>query len=218
MDTKQLKYIIINQNIMKKSILTYIIATISLCSYGQISFGLKAGLNINSLGASSSVVADNYKSNLGFHFGVYGQVKLNDRLFFIPELQFNQRGASTNSSTNTNGRINLNYIDFPILFSYQPIKKISIDLGPNLSYKLSAVATSGSSSNNVDNLFDKNFDIGVSTGVRFNVTDKISIIGRYYYAISSVTEITYADINNNKTQVTLANRTLQFGISYKLLD
>jgi hypothetical protein len=202
---------------MKRQLLTYAILACSYLTYGQFSLGIKAGANLNSLSSSSSL-GDIYKSNVAFHIGVFGQLHLKGKFFFIPELQFNQRGASIKDGPSSDVRINLNYIDLPILFSYQPVKKINIDVGPNISVKTSAVATDGKTTNNLDSIYDKNIDLGISTGLRFNLSDKVAIIGRYYYGISSVEEITVADVNNNKTKFTFANRTLQFGLSYKLLN
>ncbi len=200
---------------MKRQIFTYAILICSYLAHGQFSLGIKAGANLNSLSSSSSVAGDIYKSNIAFHFGVFGQLQLKEKFFLIPELQFNQRGAVINSTQNS--RINLNYIDLPILISYQPMKIINIDLGPNISFKTSATATDGKTTSNVDNLYNNNIDFGISAGLRFNITDKVAIIGRYYYGLSPVDEITYADMNNNTTKVTFANRTLQFGLSYKIL-
>jgi hypothetical protein len=180
--------------------------------------GVKAGVNFNSLSASNSIGADLYKSSTAFHLGFFGQFRLKEKIYLITELQFSQRGATINDPQNSNTRINLNYIDLPILISYQPIKKINIDLGPNVSFKTSAVATSGSTTNNVDFIYDKSVDFGISTGLRFNMSDKVSFIGRYYYGLSPVEEASYADANNNRTTITFVNRTLQFGLSYRLVN
>ncbi len=204
---------------MKRQILTFAILTCSYLTHAQISFGVKAGINFNSISASSSLVGDTYKSNLAFHLGVFGQLKLKEKFFLIPELQFNQRGAFINNPPNSDVRLNLNYIDLPVLLSYQTVKQINIDLGPNISFKTSATATSGNSTNNVDKLYGKDVEFGISTGLRLNLSDKISIIGRYYHGITAIDEITYVDANNsNKTTITFSNRTLQFGLSYKLLN
>jgi hypothetical protein len=202
---------------MKRQILTCAILTCSYLTHGQFSFGVKAGANLNTLTASSSV-GDIYKSNVAFHFGVFGQLRIKEKFSIIPELQLNQRGAVLSSSQSPDIRINLNYIDLPILFSYQPIKKISVDLGPDISFKTSATASDGKTTSNVDNLYANNIDFGVSTGLRFNISAKVAIIGRYYYGLSSVDEITYLDVNANRTIIKFVNRTLQFGLSYKLLN
>ena len=204
---------------MKRQILTYTILACSYLAQAQISFGVKAGVNFNSISASSSIGGYGYKSNVAFHVGVFGQLRLKEKFFLIPELQFNQRGALINNPPSSDVRINLNYIDLPVLFSYQPVKQVNIDLGPNISFRTSATATDGNTTNNVDKLYGKDIEFGISTGLRFNLSDKIAIIGRYYYGITTVDEITYVDANNtNKTTVTFASRTLQFGLSYKLLN
>jgi hypothetical protein len=203
---------------MKRQVLTSVIITCSYLAYGQFSLGIKAGANLNSLSSSSSVGTDPHKPNVGFHLGFFGEFRLKEKFYLIPELQFNQRGAAINNAQNSNERVNLNYIDLPILLSYQPIKQINIDLGPNVSFKTSAVGINGSTKNNVDFIYDKNIDFGISTGLRFNISNKVALIGRYYHGLSSVVDASYADVNGNTTKVTFANRTLQFGLSYRLLN
>lgn len=204
---------------MKKQILIYAFLFLSLHTYGQFSFGLKGGLNINNIGVKDlpSGQENNYKMNLGFHLGFFGQILITDKLSLIPEFQFTLRGASSEDiSTNSDIRTNLNYLELPILLSYSLIEKIGIDLGPSFAYKISSVAKGENFSNNIDDLYDKNVDFGISTGVRFNVTDKIVLIGRYYYGIAKVNEFTFADVNNNQTTVSYYNRIIQLGIGYRL--
>jgi len=187
-------------------------------SYGQLTFGVKAGANINTITSSNSNVGETYKTNVGFHLGVFGQLGLKKKFFLIPELQYTQRGATFNGAPNSDIKLNLNYLELPILLSYRPIKQINIDFGPSASYKISSVTIDGSSRVNVDNIYNKKIDFGISMGARFNVSNKFSIIGRYYYGVVSIADIIYADVNNNRTKVTYYNRTIQLGLSYRILN
>src|SRR6478736_5935191 len=94
---------------------------ISTYSYGQFAFGLKGGININQLSVSNSSGGNPYSTNMAFHFGLFGQLKLKEKLIFIPELQFTQRGANLQPDL----RINLNYIELPVLISYRVIKQLN---------------------------------------------------------------------------------------------
>jgi hypothetical protein len=197
---------------MKKLILMSGLVIFSNYSYSQFAFGVKGGININELSVSGSSVGDPYKTNMAFHVGVYAQLKLSDdKLSLIPELQFSQRGANVNGT-----RINLNYLELPILISYKLNKQLRIELGPTVGYKISAVAKGGGSSNNVDAIWDKNFDLGIAPGIRFYVSEKVSIIGRYYYGISPASEVNYLDMNANPTKISTYNRTIQLGVGYRL--
>lgn len=187
--------------------------------FGQ-TFGLKAGISLNDLGHSSapSSFADPYKLKVGFHIGAYGQFNLSEKISILPEFNFTQRGTKIDyPSPSSDVGINLNYLEFPIIISYAIRKKFAIDLGPSFSYKLSAIAKGNGSSNNVNDLYNKDFDYGIASGLRFNLTDKFSIIGRYYFGLGTVDRVVYVDVNNsNRTDIKFHNRTIQVGLGYRL--
>jgi hypothetical protein len=192
---------------MKRKLLLVIILHTSFYSFGQFSFGLKAGLNVNTF-AFKDIPSNTFgdvKNSIGFHVGFYSSLDLGKKFFLIPELQFSQRGARYGNSN-----MNLNYIELPILFSYQPVKIVNIDLGPNFGYKVS------------DNLkygYDKSFDVGITGGLRVNFSKRMSFIGRYYYGLSSIDEVTFTtgpDPNDITGVGKQYNRTFQIGLSYRI--
>ena len=201
---------------MKKLFCLLFIA-ISFQSIGQFSIGAKIGSNINYIG--SSVSGGNvYRTNIGFHVGIFGQIPIDDNFSLIPEIQYIQKGADvsiSNGLSRSTERINLNYIELPILLSYSPIKQINIDLGPNFALKASSKATGAFSTTNLDNMYSK-FDFNISGGMRWNVGSKVSVIGRYNYGLSEIQENTNVVVNGKTTKATYYNRTIQFGLSYQI--
>ena len=84
---------------MKKQLLVCALVITTINCYSQFSFGLKGGININNIevvGLPSSL-ANFYKSNIGFHFGLYGRFNLTEKFSISPELQFSRRGAAINN-------------------------------------------------------------------------------------------------------------------------
>jgi hypothetical protein len=203
---------------MKKTLLVLSSLVISVYSFGQFSLGVKAGLNVNDMILKDAPPGDDggIEANIGFHAGVYTTININKKFSFIPELQFSQRGYASKSSFG-DARVNLNYLELPLLLSYSPIEFLNIDLGPNFAYKLSAVSKSDGTSRNIDNVFEEDLDIGITGGLRFNVSEKISIVGRYYYGITSLFEFSILDDQNNPLgSGTAHNRNIQVGLSYKI--
>jgi hypothetical protein len=142
---------------MKASILILLLSVSHLTSLAQVSIGVKAGFNFNntvikdvppsfSLPSQSEVA-------VGFHFGVFSQIKLTNRLNLIPEFQYSQRGTKYNSPSMN---ININYLELPIMASYS-IKSFAIDFGPQVAYRLSSTLDAY-----------KDFDFGLVGSVRFN--------------------------------------------------
>jgi hypothetical protein len=191
---------------------------ISFKSSGQFSIGAKVGLNINNI-ASSIFAGDIYRTNVGFHLGIFGQVPIKGKFSLIPEVQYIQKGSDSDIQNNlsiSTGRINLNYLELPILLSYSPIKQINIDLGPNFALMTSSNATGAFSNTNLDNVYSK-FDFNISGGVRWHLGSKISVVGRYNYGLSEIDEQNNVVANGKTTKATYYNRTIQFGLSYKII-
>ncbi|HYF67428.1 MAG TPA: outer membrane beta-barrel protein [Ohtaekwangia sp.] len=72
-----------------KYVLTAILISFSLYSYGQFSWGVKAGLNINDIAVEGlpKGIEDKSSTSIGFHFGTYGEINISEKFSFIPELQ-----------------------------------------------------------------------------------------------------------------------------------
>lgn len=190
---------------------------ISFQSIGQFSIGAKAGFNINNI-ASSISAGDVYQNNIGFHVGIFVHIPIDSKFSLIPEVQYIQKGADavfSNGLSRSTERINLNYIELPILLSYSPIKQINIDIGPNFALMTSSNATGVFSNANLDEIYS-NLDFSISGGVRWGVGNKISIIGRYNCGFSELAENYSVVANGKTTKATYYNRTIQFGLSYRI--
>lgn len=171
--------------------------TIGVACNGQLPIGIKAGLNLNDIVIKNApwLPIRTYMPSLGFHIGVTTAFNLSNKLTINSDLLFVQKGASTTfrddqipGSLNANtieGRVILNYLEIPLLLSFTPTKLISFDLGPNLGLRISAKEKTESGKSDMSDLFNKPFDFGVSGGLKFNLSNKVSIIGRYYYGLIS---------------------------------
>lgn len=191
---------------MRVVLLVCILAITCASALAQVSFGVKAGVNFNELvwtPAPKGFSLDN-TSGLGFHLGFYSRVKIGGNFSLIPELQLSQRGVSISSGGSTSN-FNIYYLEVPILLSYN-VKKIGIDLGPNVSYRITSTLD-----------VYKDFDFGLNGGIRFDLTERIFILGRYYYGLTTISTIDLRDQNNNPLGlIGERSRSVQIGIGYKL--
>src|SRR5687767_13114373 len=114
---------------MKKILLALPFLLISVYSFGQLSLGVKAGLNVNDIAIKDALpgMEMEKKASMGFHVGVYTQLAISKKFSFIPELQFSQRGYKYLFSSDS--RVNMNYLELPLLLSYSPVEFLNIDLG-----------------------------------------------------------------------------------------
>lgn len=194
-----------------KNLLLTIFLGVCVSGYSQIPLGLKAGVNINEIAMSNvsdSFLDENHSSVVSFHIGVFSKLRLSDKFDLIPELQYIRKGYNYNPSYGE-GEIRLDYIELPLLISYKPISLLAIEAGPSFGIKTKENTHIG---------LYKPTDIGAVGGLRFNLTSKWSVVGRYYYGITSVKDIQYNSGPNQVPveKVSTYNRNLQFSIAYYL--
>ncbi len=193
---------------MKAVILGLVLSICFFASIGQVSFGVKGGLNLNVVSYTNLPpgAIDDFQFSSGFHFGFYSLIALNDHFFFIPEVQYSQRGFTLISAYSPLD-VKLNYIEIPLNLSYSLIKPLNLDFGLNTALK---VHESG-----VIDLFNK-FNFGLTSGLRFKLTKELTVIGRYYYGLVSIGELGYFDVSGNQLKSNMFNRHIQFSLCYKV--
>jgi len=173
---------------MRRALVLILTILNSYFTFGQTAIGIKGGPNYNTITIKNApyLPVHLYQPSIGFHAGVFTKVNIADMLSINPELVFVQRGAMTNN----NSRINLNYLELPILFSIRSGKFIVLELGPNASLLLSAKEKTDTGKQDVSNQFNKSYDFGINGGLTFHINKKFSVAGRYYRGFLSVMSFT----------------------------
>jgi hypothetical protein len=128
---------------MKKLIILLFVALIAVPAFSQLNFGIKAGVNTNSItmsdlktltSGSTTYTVDKLKgANYGFHGGIFLRLKV-WKIFLQPEALFSTR---TNEYTVTNGttsvasivKQNFNKLDIPVMvgLKFGPVR---LNAGP----------------------------------------------------------------------------------------
>ena len=119
---------------MKLIISTFLIFLISLKSFGQLNYGIKAGISLNASGDITSASSDlsslaliNENKN-GYFFGGYASLKLLF-LYLRPELQFSYLNSTFESISLSQSKL-----EAPISLGFKLLPIISIFSGPTLQY------------------------------------------------------------------------------------
>jgi len=187
----------------------------------QLNFGFKAGANLNDIQFLhlSDNEMDAIKPNVAYHAGLFTQVTISKVFFIIPELQFIQRGAHSSVYGEKQSRINLNYLELPVLTAYSPVKLIQLEMGPSFSVKLSARGVREGNSSSLH--FGPDFEAGLTSGVKLNLTDKFSIISRYYRGLTYTEKVSFDVLGGGKVvteEYKAYNYNIQLAIAYKLFS
>jgi hypothetical protein len=193
-----------------KNILRLILILYCNTMYAQIRWGAKAGINFNSIRTVDMPAEfDRFDNAFGFHVGGFLSGKISDKVMLTPEVQFTQRGASDGDV-----RLNLSYIEVPIMLAYLPLNIFAIEAGPSVAFKVGGKGKVDGRSFRLNDAYEKMMDFGANVGVRFNLTEDVSIYGRYYHGLAVIDETVCLTIDANTYHVKEYNRSMQLGVMY----
>ncbi|MDQ3192806.1 MAG: PorT family protein [Bacteroidota bacterium] len=96
--------------------------------------GIKGGLNFSNLTVHN---VDNENTRVGFNLGLSFKYKMIEHFSVQPELIYSSKGSELTFNRNNFfgiARINLNYLDLPILLVYNPTPSFNVHLGPYIGF------------------------------------------------------------------------------------
>jgi hypothetical protein len=195
-----------------KKILLPILFIQALYVAAQPSFGITGGASFSNIITRDVPAQVQYGERTyapGLYFGVFGMLKIAEKISFTPELLFTQRGWKELEPGRPKKTIRFNYVEIPLLISCTLHKKFNLEAGPNVSYLISG-------ENNFDEFYKK-LDFGINGGGQFQLTNSLSMTLRYYKGLRSLTEITFMDINGNIIGESKEfSQCFQVGVNYTL--
>ncbi len=203
-----------------KTILTVFLIFPFTLAMSQVSFGVKGGMNLNHLVITNlpDQVEYDTKALLSYHAGVFSNIKLSDKFSVIPELQFIQKGykmIDNYATPSYEANHKINYLELPLMISYTPVKLLSIELGPTAGLSMGTKVVSDAGSNSINDLYE-DFEFGLTGGLRFNLNEKFSITGRYYYGLSTIMETFFTEDGITGETSKMYNHNVQCALYYVL--
>ncbi|MDO9594061.1 MAG: porin family protein [Lutibacter sp.] len=185
---------------MKKIVLVAVIAIISLVSVNaQTSFGAKAGVN------SATLIGDvdGNKSLIGFNAGLFAEIAVADSFYIQPELFYSTQGTDDyRYDLVFVDKLNLDYINLPIMFKYDVANRFYLEAGPQVGFLVSAKR------GDVDVKDDfESTDFGANFGLSYGFTENLFAQARYNIGLS--------DIDKNELNDKVSNAGLSFSLGYK---
>ena len=211
---------------MAKKFLLISILLISLEeATGQLSYGVKAGANINTIntyldGAPSWVdFEDNVESTVGFHAGLFVAIDFSKKFSFRPEIEYIQKGKRENYPGMTQ-KISVNYIQLPLLFSYKIVNKFYIEAGPGFGYLLSSKSDNDIFTSPAETYTVK-LEVTALGGFRYTLFQKVDVMARYNLGLSNIQDSKYYAQNPDTSEIigfesVARNSGLNFSIAYYL--
>ncbi len=204
---------------MKKISLTvvFIFTMLNAINAQELKYGFKFGLTNPRVSGLYGAIG--HATKIGINIGGFVEVAVTDKFSWQPELLFSTQGANTKESGLTDkSKLNLNYLNIPIMGKYYIQNKLSVEFGPQIGFLVSANEIYPDMQ--VDNLYGpsetiedsvKKFDFGLNLGGGYDLNEKLSVNLRYNFGLSNIFKDEYDEgITDTK------NRVLSMSILYKL--
>ena len=158
---------------MKKLILIVFAIFLTTTTFAQgIDVGIKAGATFANL-----TDIDDASTKTGFLIGAFATLKFSDKLALQGDLLYSQQGADFDA-----GKIDLDYINFPVVIKYYIVKRLNIQAGPQFGYVIN---------DNLNNTRFESFDVSGVVGIGVDLPLGFRVTGRYNFGL---TDISFVDI------------------------
>ena len=164
-------------------------------------FGVKGGLNLYNVNADND---DETDLKPGIHLGVLAHIHMSDQFALQPELVYSMQGAKGESDGN-DIRVNMNYVNIPLMFQYMFDNGFRLQAGPQLGFLASAKAKSDGNSVDIKDGYNT-IEFGIPFGVGYISPSGFGVDARYHLGLSNIHE-------NNDSKA--YNRGLQVGLFYQ---
>ncbi|XOV95264.1 MAG: porin family protein [Bacteroidota bacterium] len=187
-----------------KSYLISIIILLSLTNVLQaqhINLGIKGGLNVSTIEGDNS---GSYKTKPGFYLGLLGHIHLTDQFAIQPEAYYSVQGTQYKSGS-SDLKLNLNYVNIPLLFQYMFDNGFRLQAGPQVGILVSANSVVSDSDTEVKSSY-KNTDVALVAGMSYvKPSTGFGFDIRYNHGLSNI---------NASDAVNSYNRGFQVGVFY----
>lgn len=113
---------------MKKIIFLSLMVLFTAKSLSQgVDLGIKVGANFATL-----TELPNVDTRTGLNFGAFFTIKFNDKIAIQGDVLYSQQGAEFDLD-----KVDLDYVNVPIVFKYYLVKKLNFHIGPQFGFLVS---------------------------------------------------------------------------------
>jgi len=177
---------------MKSKVLLFALAatTLSLTSKAQVSFGIRAGLNLQNINGKDISGKDlDTKLKTGFNIGVNAEMAVAPGFYLQPGVLFSTKGTKVDGGTSDDTKVNVSYIEVPVNFIFKPALgpgKLLLGAGPYVAFGVGGKLKSGSDDADIKfksdittaeygaDFYLKRLDVGGNLLVGYELAKKLS--------------------------------------------
>ena len=196
---------------MKKLIAAIALSVIAFVNVNAQSVAFKVGYSHSDVIVSPEPV-NIFTPKETFHAGIaIKDLKITDKIGFQPEVLYSMQGFKVASL----GNIGIHYLSVPLLLTFPVTEGLALQVGPQISYMInSRVGISDLFSVSYKGIFH-NVDAGAVAGVEYQVSDNISLGGRYYLGMTNVNkDFSFGNNQNLSDYFQMRNTGIQAYVSF----
>ena len=171
------------------------------------SFGVKGGVNFATITGDDF---DSPDSRTSFHVGALAEFPMADIFSIQVEALYSGQGFKYDYEgllgENEEVEYQLDYINVPVLAKVYVLEGLSLEVGPQFSFKVNEEIDSDPTDNEGDTNVNeaKDFEFGVAAGVTFQTQMGLFATGRYNMGLTDIVD-----------DVDAKNSVFQIGVGYK---
>lgn len=179
----------------KITIILSVLLITAVSAYAQNGFGIKAGLNFNSMSdIKTNDLKMSIQSKTGFHAGVLYRIKLPLGLALQPELLYSQKGSSIDLGIPEKAEMKMHYLQLPVnlqwgvdLVLFRPFIMVS----PYIGYAIAK----GDDLRNIEWDDLNKFQYGIGVGAGLDIW-KFQVTGRYCWDLGKVSDFDWGELSS----------------------
>nr|WP_321453546.1 porin family protein [uncultured Carboxylicivirga sp.] len=189
---------------MKKLLFIAAIMAISMSSFAQVKYGVKAGVNFAN-GTGDDFENGDMRTSL--QAGAFARFSLSETFAFQPELLYSGQGSKYSESEtgySYDQTLKLNYLNIPLMFKYYASNGFNIQAGPQLGFLMSAKmkeeeTADGTTISVEEDIKDqvKGFDFGLDFGLGYDLESGLGFDLRYGLGLTNIVDNDDADGKNS---------------------
>lgn len=142
-----------------------------------VDLGIKVGANFATL-----TELPNVDTRTGLNFGAFFTIKFNDKIAIQGDVLYSQQGAEFDLD-----KVDLDYVNVPIVFKYYLVKKLNLHIGPQFGFLVSDFDAS-----EFEDSYEST-DVSGVVGLGLDLPLGFRVDGRYNFGLTEL----LPDVKNN---------------------
>lgn len=207
---------------MKKKFFVFAAAAMMTTgAFAQVSFGVKAGLNLSKLTSEYEGESETSDNRISAAFGGFMNYQLSDKFSIQPELLISMEGGKNEisesgqtGSYSSENTTKITFLNIPVMLKANIANGLFLEAGPQLGFKMSAkteyettTSTTGTKSGEEDIEDMKSMNLGLGLGAGYEMENGLGFGLRYNLGLSN--------LYDGEGDDTYKINTLNIGVSYK---